>query len=73
MLTGRTTKSFDALRAFLDGERDFLRLDGPQALVNYRRVFELDSNFAQAYLRYDYANSWILNLRTPRFIDDCLR
>ena len=61
VLTGRTTKSFDALRAFLDGERDFLRLDGPQALVNYRRAFELDSNFAQAYLRYDYANTWILN------------
>ena len=61
VLTGRTTKSFDALRAFLDGERDFLRLDGPRALANYRRAFELDSNFAQAYLRYDYANSWILN------------
>jgi TolB-like protein len=61
VLTGRTTKSFDALRAFLDGERDFLRLDGPHALANYRRAFEADSNFAQAYLRYDYANSWILN------------
>jgi TolB-like protein len=61
VLTGRTTKSFDALRAFLDGERDFLRLDGAPALANYRRAFELDSNFAQAYLRYDYANTWILN------------
>ena len=61
VLTGRTTKSFDALRAFLDGEHDFLRLDGPSALRKYRRAFELDSNFAQAYLRYDYANSWILN------------
>src|SRR4029079_16392309 len=65
VLTGRTTKSFDALRAFLDGERDFLRLDGPRALANYRRAFELDSNFAQAYLRYDYANSWILNPADP--------
>src|SRR4029078_7195428 len=61
VLTGRTTKSFDALRAFLDGERDFLRLDSRGALSNYRRSFELDSNFAQAFLRYDYAKTCILN------------
>ena len=61
VLTGRTTKSFDALRAFLDGERYFLRFDGTNALASYRRAFELDSNFAQAFLRYDYANSWVLN------------
>ncbi len=61
VLTGRTTNSFDALRAFLDGEHDFLRLDGPHALANYRHAFELDSNFALAYLRYDYVNAWILN------------
>jgi serine/threonine protein kinase/tetratricopeptide (TPR) repeat protein len=61
VLTGRMTKSFDALRAFLDGERYFFRLDAPHALPSYRRAFELDSNFAQAFLRYDYANDWVLN------------
>jgi tetratricopeptide (TPR) repeat protein len=48
----------DALRAFLEGERHFQRLDTKKAKAEYRRAFELDSNFAQAYLRYDYAVSW---------------
>ena len=34
-------------------------------MTNYRRAFELDSNFVQAFLRYDYANSWILNPADP--------
>ncbi len=60
LLTGLTTASFDALRAFLDGERRFQRLDTQGALSDYRRAFELDSNFAQAFLRYDYVNDWSL-------------
>ncbi|MES2523243.1 MAG: serine/threonine-protein kinase [Gemmatimonadota bacterium] len=60
LLAGLTTASFDALRAFLDGEARFQRLDSQGALNEYRRAFELDSNFAQAYLRYDYVNDWML-------------
>ncbi|HEV7991118.1 MAG TPA: serine/threonine-protein kinase, partial [Gemmatimonadaceae bacterium] len=61
VLTGLTTKSVDALRAFLDGERRFQRLETDSAIADYRRAFELDSNFVQALLRYDYVNEWALN------------
>ena len=60
VLSGLTTKSFDALRAFLDGERHFQRLEVDTALADYRRAFELDSNFVQAFLRHDYVNDWSL-------------
>lgn len=60
VLTDLTTRNFDALRAFLEGERRFQRLDTRGALIDYRKAFELDSNFVQAYLRYDYVNDWIL-------------
>lgn len=61
VLTGLTTASMDALRSFLDGERAFQRLDVDPSLASYRRAFELDTTFVQAYLRYDYVNAW--NLR----------
>lgn len=63
VLTGLTTKSFEALRAFLDGERHFQRLDVAAALPAYRRAFEIDSGFAQALLRHHYVNAW--NLQPP--------
>ena len=66
VLTGLTTTSMDALRAFLDGERIFLRLENHAALAAYRRAFEFDSNFVQAFLRYDYVNSWLLRPPDPR-------
>jgi TolB-like protein len=59
VLAGITTRSVEALRAFLDGERHFQRLDAQKALAEYRRAFELDSNFAQAYLRYAGVNGWM--------------
>lgn len=65
VLTDVTTLNFDALRAFLDGERKFQRLDVRGALPNYRRAFELDSNFVQAYLRFDYVNEWNLSRADP--------
>ncbi len=61
VLAGLTTASMDALRSFLDGERAFQRLDVDSSLASYRRAFELDTTFVQAYLRYDYVNGW--NLR----------
>jgi TolB-like protein len=58
VLAGLTTRSVDALRAFLDGERAFQRLDADAALADFRRAFELDSNFVQALLRYSAVNGW---------------
>jgi TolB-like protein len=58
MLSGVTTHSVDALRAFLDGERQFQRLDADAALADYRRAFEIDSNFVQAFLRFHLVNGW---------------
>ena len=63
MLAGTATTSMDALRAFLEGERLFQRLDGPASLGAYRRAFELDSNFVQAYLRHSQMTGWMLNPR----------
>ena len=63
VLTGLMTSSMSALRSFLDGERHFQRLDIASSLAAYRRAFELDSNFVQAFLRYDYVNEW--NLQAP--------
>jgi serine/threonine-protein kinase len=63
VLSGLTTRSFDALRAFLDGERHFLKLEITEAMADYRTAFELDSNFVQALLRYDYVREW--SLRAP--------
>ncbi len=60
VLTGLTTSSFAALRHFLDGERHFQELDVDAAMAEYRRAFELDSTFVQAYLRYDAARTWSL-------------
>lgn len=60
MLTGLTTTSFDALRAFLDGEQRWQQLDVNGALALYRRAFEADTNFAQALLRFDYVTTWHL-------------
>lgn len=61
VLRGLTTASFDALRDFLDGERAFQVLDTERALSAYRRAFERDSMFAQAFLRHDYVTNWQLS------------
>jgi hypothetical protein len=66
VLTGLMTTSMDALRSFLDGERSFYRLENDAALAAYRRAFEFDSNFVQAFLRYDHVNSWQLRQPDPR-------
>jgi hypothetical protein len=60
VLAGLTTRSFEALRIFLDGERHFQRLETEEALRSYRRALELDTNFVQAMLRYDYVRRWSL-------------
>ena len=60
VLAGITTRSVEALRSFLDGERNFQRLAADSALADYRRAFEIDSNFVQAYLRYYVTNGWMV-------------
>ena len=65
VLAGLATPSFDALRAFLDGERHFQRLEVTAAMAAYRTAIERDSNFVQALLRYDYVRSWSLLPQDP--------
>ncbi|MBL8997111.1 MAG: protein kinase [Gemmatimonadetes bacterium] len=65
VLAGLTTPSFDALRAFLDGERHFQRLQILPAMAAYRTAIDRDSNFVQALLRYDYVRAWSLLPQDP--------
>jgi tetratricopeptide (TPR) repeat protein len=65
VLAGLTTRSFEALRIFLEGERHFQRLETDDALRSYQRAIELDSNFVQAMLRYTYVRSWSLMPSDP--------
>jgi serine/threonine-protein kinase len=53
-----TTRSNDAVRAFLAGEAHFRRLAWDSAVADYGRAVAADNMFAQAYLRMDYARSW---------------
>jgi TolB-like protein len=62
-LSAVTTRSVDALRAFLDGERNFQRLQIDAALADYRRAFETDSNFVQAYMRHAGVTAWRISPR----------
>jgi tRNA A-37 threonylcarbamoyl transferase component Bud32/TolB-like protein len=57
-LSGVTTASIPALRAFLDGERALITNRWNDALDDYRRSFQADSNFALAYSRYAEASAW---------------
>ena len=54
------TPSMEALRAFLDGEAKFEKLDVNGALEAYKRATDADSNFVQAYLRRDWLLNWSL-------------
>jgi len=44
-----TTRSFDAFRAWTDGERAVLQAGNPAGIPFYRRAVEFDSDFAMAY------------------------
>ena len=57
MLADAATPSGDALRAFLEGEAAFERLDIHAALAAYDRATDLDSNFVQAWLRKSHVRS----------------
>jgi serine/threonine-protein kinase len=57
-LASLTTDSLQALRAYLEGERLYRRLDWDSALVAYTRAIEADSTFALAHLRRAQAFGW---------------
>jgi serine/threonine-protein kinase len=57
-LASLTTDSLEALRAYLEGERLYRRLDWDSALVAYTRAVETDSTFALAHLRRAQAFGW---------------
>ena len=59
-LSDVTTRSNEALRAFLAGEAHFRRLAWDSATADYSRAVAADSMFAQAYLRLDYVRGWAM-------------
>ena len=57
-LSGVTTRSIAALRAFLEGERAMVTNRWTDAADAYRVAFGADSEFALAYSRYSEASVW---------------
>jgi TolB-like protein len=57
-LAAITTRSVDALRAFLDGERAIAESRFYQAPADFERAISADSSFWFAYWRLWYARSW---------------
>ncbi|HEU5304079.1 MAG TPA: protein kinase [Gemmatimonadales bacterium] len=53
-----TTRSSDALRAYLEGEQYYRRTSWDSALVAYDRAVEADSTFALAHLRRAMTYGW---------------
>ncbi len=57
-LAALTTHSIPALKAYLEGEREFHRGRFPRAIAGYQRAVALDSTFAMAYYRLAETYSW---------------
>jgi tRNA A-37 threonylcarbamoyl transferase component Bud32/tetratricopeptide (TPR) repeat protein len=57
-LASLTTNSLPALKAYLEGERDFRKGDFGRAVGAFSRAVELDSTFALAYYRLSIALEW---------------
>jgi eukaryotic-like serine/threonine-protein kinase len=60
-----TTDSLAALRAYLQGERYYRRLDFDSALSAYSRAVEVDSTFALAHLRRALVFGWTSGYGNP--------
>jgi tetratricopeptide (TPR) repeat protein len=60
-LAGQTTHSLPALKAYLEGERQFRRGAFRQALSGFQEAIALDSTFALAYYRLAIAYGWASN------------
>jgi eukaryotic-like serine/threonine-protein kinase len=61
-----TTTSVTALKAYLDGERDFRRGEPEQAEAAFRRAVEADSTFALAHYRLAAATAWTRSPHQPQ-------
>ena len=57
-LAALTTHSLPALKAYLEGEREFRRGSFPRAIAGYQRAVALDSTFALAYYRLATTYAW---------------
>jgi TolB-like protein len=57
-LASLTTDSIDALRSYLEGERQYRRLAFDSALAAYTRAVEVDSTFALAHQRRAQVFGW---------------
>ncbi|MGD8867006.1 MAG: protein kinase [Gemmatimonadales bacterium] len=55
-----TTGSLDALKAYLEGEREFRAGRFAPAAEAFRRATEIDSTFALAWYRLSIAGEWLL-------------
>jgi tRNA A-37 threonylcarbamoyl transferase component Bud32/tetratricopeptide (TPR) repeat protein len=65
-LAAGMTSSFEALRAYLEGEEAFRDSRFPAAWGAYERAFTFDSTFWLAYRRYSYARGWMgMGLEPP--------
>ena len=60
VLSEVTTRSNEALRAFLRGEAHFQRWAWDSAMADFARAAAADTMFAQAFLRLDYLRSWAM-------------
>ncbi|MHB1330322.1 MAG: hypothetical protein ACYC2K_19150, partial [Gemmatimonadales bacterium] len=58
-VSGITTNSMEAMRAFLEGERLYRRSVWDSAQVAFQRAVELDSTFSLAYLRLGASIGWV--------------
>ena len=64
------TRSIQALRAFVQGEREFRAGRHDAAIVAYREATTTDSTFALAYLRMSQAANWTGDYRLQRLADE---
>ena len=59
-LADLTTRSLDALKAYLDGERSIVANRWADAEAAFARAIRADSTFWMAHWRYNYARGWQL-------------
>ena len=57
-LAALTTASIPALKAYLEGEREFQQGAFPRAIAGYQQAIALDSGFAMAHYRLAETYSW---------------
>lgn len=68
-VSGITTNSMEAMRAFLDGERLYRRSMWDSAQIAFQRAVELDSTFSLAYLRLSSSIGWVGGYASSRAIE----